>query len=165
MGVFKELVIDHSLDGRQLPKNIVVIAACNPARDKIERMADRREELGNEWVIGHYQVHPLPASMQQMTWDFGALKPAQEEEFIRKKLNFLIQAEAHEDPTERSSDFAAHQVRTKCGLESTSVSGHLTMHRELLCAYKPRTFLCTHMPNDALCRWRCCQISCMFRSK
>ena len=63
MGVFKELVIDHSLDGERLPENIVIVAAGNPARDKIEIAGDRREELGNEWAIGHYQVHPLPASM------------------------------------------------------------------------------------------------------
>eukprot|EP00965_Chrysotila_dentata_P075612 2497225-Pleurochrysis_carterae.AAC.1 len=89
MGVFKELVIDHSLDGEMLPHNIVIVAAGNPARARIDLTGDRREELGSEWVIGHYQVHPLPASMQQMSWDFGSLKPAQEQEFIQKKLCFL----------------------------------------------------------------------------
>lgn len=88
MGVFKELVIDHSLDGIELPSNIVIVAACNPAREKIELAGDRREELGSEWAIGHYQVHPLPASMQHMTWDYGSLMPAQEKEFIQKRLRF-----------------------------------------------------------------------------
>eukprot|EP00965_Chrysotila_dentata_P031007 1032556-Pleurochrysis_carterae.AAC.1 len=79
-----------------LPHNIVIVAAGNPARDRIDLTGDRREELGNEWVIGHYQVHPLPASMQQMSWDFGSLKPAQEHEFIQKKLRFLMREEAAE---------------------------------------------------------------------
>ena len=90
MGIFKELLIDHSLDGELLPENIVVIAACNPARDKIKLTDDRRQELGNEWVIGHYQVHPLPDSMQLLAWDYGSLKPAQEKEFIEKRLLLCV---------------------------------------------------------------------------
>jgi hypothetical protein len=89
MGVFKELIIDHSLNGVPLPDNIVIVAACNPAREKIELAGDRREELGQEWVIGHYQVHPLPESMQELSWNFGSLKPKQEKEFIEKSLHFL----------------------------------------------------------------------------
>eukprot|EP01047_Picozoa_sp_COSAG01_P012374 COSAG01_NODE_556_length_15526_cov_13.393725_1_plen_5121_part_01 len=89
MGVFKELVIDHSLNGVQLPNNIVIVAACNPAREKIELAGDRREELGSEWAIGHYQVHPLALSLQQMTWKYGSLRPEQEWEFIQKRLRFI----------------------------------------------------------------------------
>jgi hypothetical protein len=91
MGVFKELLIDHSVDGVQLPDNIVIVAACNPAREKIQIAGDRREELGNEWAVGgHYQVRPLPGSMQQMTWDYGSLKPEQEQEFIVKRLRLVL---------------------------------------------------------------------------
>ena len=86
MGVFKELLLDHSCDGQQLPENIVIVAACNPARGKIALVGDRREELGNEWAIGHYQVHPLPASLEQMKWDYGNLNAEQEKEFIEKRL-------------------------------------------------------------------------------
>ena len=32
LGLFKEIIIDHSLNGEQLPPNLVVVAACNPAR-------------------------------------------------------------------------------------------------------------------------------------
>lgn len=89
MGSFKELVIDHSVDGTPLPENIVIVAACNPARGKLTLAGDQRQELGNEWAIGHYQVHPLPTSMQQLVWDYGALNPAQEKEFIQKRLLFM----------------------------------------------------------------------------
>ena len=89
MGVFKELLIDHSIDGQPLPDNLVIVAACNPARSKFDRAAGRREELGNTWAIGHYQVHPLPASMQQMVWDYGSLEPSQEREFIQKRLRYF----------------------------------------------------------------------------
>ncbi|CAM9145735.1 unnamed protein product, partial [Ectocarpus fasciculatus] len=90
MGVFKEVLCDHSLNGELLPSNIVFVAACNPSRDKIGVAGDRRRELGNEWAIGHYQVHPLPQSLRQMTWDYGSLNSVQEREFIDKKLRVIV---------------------------------------------------------------------------
>ena len=89
MGVFKELLIDHSFDGELLPANIVVVAAGNPSRAKIEINPDSRDEQGHQWAIGNFQVHPLPATMKQMMWDYGSLKPDQELEFISKRLRFL----------------------------------------------------------------------------
>jgi hypothetical protein len=97
MGVFKELLIDHSFDGVPLPENIVVVAAGNPSREKIELSAESSDEQGHQWAIGHYQVHPLPASMQQMMWDYGSLKPDQEKEFIEKRLRFLQSREGLSD--------------------------------------------------------------------
>lgn len=93
MGVFKELLIDHSLNGVTLPSNLITIAACNPCRDKIQVSGDRREELGNEWAMGHYQVHSLPTSMRQMTWAYGSMSSSQEYEFICKKLFFIKEKE------------------------------------------------------------------------
>lgn len=101
MGVFKELLIDHSLGGEPLPPNIVLVAACNPSRERIDMAGDRREELGNEWVIGHYQVHPLPASLEQMKWNFGSLNPSQEREFVEKKLAYIVK-----EQRERAGDRA-----------------------------------------------------------
>ena len=90
MGVFKELLIDHSFDGEPLPSNIVIVAAGNPSREKIDfSTGARSDEQGHQWAIGHYQVHPLPASMLQMMWDYGSLKPDLEREFILKRLRFL----------------------------------------------------------------------------
>jgi hypothetical protein len=97
MGVFKEMLIDHSLDGESLPDNIVIIAACNPSRDKIEVGGERRQEMGTEWAIGHYQVHPLPRSIQQMTWDYGSLNAEQEREFIGKKLQYIVKGGGFHD--------------------------------------------------------------------
>lgn len=34
MGLFKEIVCDHSLNGRAIPGNLKIIAACNPYRLK-----------------------------------------------------------------------------------------------------------------------------------
>jgi hypothetical protein len=98
MGVFKELVVDRRLNGEDLPDNIVVIAACNPARDRLSaKAADaRRVELGKEWAMGHYQVHPLPLSIEQVVWNFGSLTETQESEFVSKRMVLLDDLPAHE---------------------------------------------------------------------
>ena len=110
MGVFKELIIDHRLNGRDLPSNIVVIAACNPAREKLVHLsADnaRREELGKEWAMGHYQVHPLPLSIELITWDYGALTKEQEEEFVHKRLAALYRGSDVQFPVHEQLALAA----------------------------------------------------------
>ena len=92
MGLFKELISDHRLEGRDLPPNIVIIAACNPAREKLVFLSAanaRREELGKMWAMGHYQVRPLPLSIEQVVWDYGSLTPEQESEFVKKRLAIL----------------------------------------------------------------------------
>lgn len=94
MGVFKELLVDHSFDGKPLPRNVVIVAASNPSREKIQMNADARlDEQGQQWAIGHYQVHPVPESIRQVMWDYGSLTPALELEFIDKRLRLL---QAHE---------------------------------------------------------------------
>ena len=72
----------------------MVIAACNPAREKLVTLSAanaRREELGKESAMGHYQVHPLPQSIEQVVWDYGALTSKQEEEFVQKRLAVLYE--------------------------------------------------------------------------
>ena len=105
MGVFKELIVDRRLNGADLPSNVVVIAACNPARDKLSLSENivRREELGKEWAMGHYQVHPLPKSIEQLVWDYGALTETQEAEFVEKRLALLYDGD--------SADFAYKEQR------------------------------------------------------
>lgn len=91
MGLFKEIVVDHSLLGDSLEPNIVVIAACNPARQNLNVGSKnaREVDMGRNWVSGHYQVSKLPPSMAQMRWVFGALGKNQEKDFIFRRLQAL----------------------------------------------------------------------------
>eukprot|EP01040_Poterioochromonas_malhamensis_P005804 gene5804-6244_t len=89
MGVLKEIIIDHTFCGQPLPSNVVIAAACNPVRKKLQVYDNRKEEHGLQWVSGHYQVHPLPGSLEQLKWDYGSLKPSQEREFIRQKMQLM----------------------------------------------------------------------------
>ena len=91
LGLFKEIIIDHSLNGEQLPPNLVVVAACNPARTlSITQGGHFREnDLGKEFFSGHYQVYDMPLSMSLLRWSYGSLNHAQEREFIYRRMQML----------------------------------------------------------------------------
>ena len=114
MGVLKEIIIDHTVNGVAIPSNVIILAACNPARKKLTVYGDRKEEHGMDWVSGHYQVHPLPQSLQLMTWDYGSLTKIQEEEFIYKRVQYLVRGHhpvpAEEVVTVTALIFNAHQI-------------------------------------------------------
>ncbi len=42
--------------------------------------------MNEQWFKGDYLVHPLHPSFEQIMWDFGYLKPKQEREYIKVKL-------------------------------------------------------------------------------
>ena len=86
LGLCKEMIIDHTLAGQPLEDNIVVIAACNPARQQAIAVNPRERDLARDWVGGHYQVSDLPPSVKKIKWAFGSLNHDQEKEFIRKRL-------------------------------------------------------------------------------
>ncbi|KNC55646.1 uncharacterized protein AMSG_01915 [Thecamonas trahens ATCC 50062] len=108
MGLFKELVCDHSMDGVTLPASIKIIAACNPYRLKTAADIDDAAAAGlvyeapatefgpNDDNIGTgihdplanlvYRVHPLPESMVDHVFDFGALSADTERLYIKAVL-------------------------------------------------------------------------------
>jgi MoxR-like ATPase len=106
MGLFKEIVCEHSINGKQLPPSVSIIAACNPYR--LRKGILRREfEAGGGLMFEHhhgdgggeggenvgtgikdplrdlvYRVHPLPEAMTDHIFDFGALSAATERLYI-----------------------------------------------------------------------------------
>ncbi len=91
LGLFKEIVVDRSIRGEPLEDNIVVVAACNPNRDRLaaQYLNKREIDLGKDWASGHYQVAALPASMDKLKWTFGALSSLQEKEFVLQRLQVV----------------------------------------------------------------------------
>lgn len=85
--------MDHTLAGQSLEDNIVVIAACNPARRQTTVINSRERDLGKEWAGGHYQVAELPPSLARIKWSFGSLNHDQEKDFIHRRLDII----GHED--------------------------------------------------------------------
>ena len=118
MGILKEIITNHTVNGVEISKNVVIVAACNPARKKINFFSNRKQEHGIEWVAGHFQTHPLPPSIEAILWDYGSLHPNQEEDFIKQRLELF--AKAHRKPwdSRQICEFtklvnSAHQVTRK----------------------------------------------------
>ncbi|KAG2388617.1 hypothetical protein C9374_000056 [Naegleria lovaniensis] len=105
MGMIKELMIDHSLDGVKLPKSIFFIGAINPKNKtksallkegyQVSKVSSKnRSKLpGDEDVIinagdyeGEYIVNDMAPSMELIKFDYGDLSPAQEHDFLRLLL-------------------------------------------------------------------------------
>ena len=86
LGSFKEIMVDKSLDGLSLPRNIFWVGAINPVRADVS--VDEKEDLdeGKRAHLDMYNVRPLPASMYELIWDYGALNEEQERDYIRAKL-------------------------------------------------------------------------------
>lgn len=91
LGLFKEIIVDHSLGGEVLPENIVIAAACNPARSQSITLGgeSREYDLGKDFFSGHYQVFDMPLSMSMLKWSYGSLNIEQEKEFIYRRLKML----------------------------------------------------------------------------
>jgi len=91
LGLFKEIIVDHSLGGELLPENIVIVAACNPARSQSITLGgeSREYDLGKDFFSGHYQVFEMPLSMSMLKWSYGSLNTEQEKEFIYRRLKML----------------------------------------------------------------------------
>jgi len=90
VGLFREMVCDHTMNGRKLPSNIKIVAALNPYR--------KRKKLHTTVGITHkntanegpkdkggiafrdlvYVVHPIPRTMLEYIWDYGTLHQSEE---------------------------------------------------------------------------------------
>ncbi|XP_062507501.1 E3 ubiquitin-protein ligase rnf213-alpha-like isoform X2 [Corticium candelabrum] len=103
LGLIKEIMCDGRLNGRKishLGTSLQIIAACNPYRKHTDDMIQRLEAAGlgfhvraedTDDRLGRiplrqlvYRVHPLPASMTELVWDFGQLNPGTEKLYIRQ---------------------------------------------------------------------------------
>lgn len=104
----KEVLCDHSVNGKQITTNrLKVVAACNPykrhTKDTIEKLEkaglgyrvqseDTLEKLGyiplRQLV---YRVHPLPPSLLPLVWDFGELNEKTQMLYIREIVKSTVE--------------------------------------------------------------------------
>ncbi len=114
MGLFKEIVCDRSMNGHLLPHNLLIIAACNPYRLRKGRslygvegaegdmagLVFEHHNAAHEENVGTgirdplknlvYRVHPLPESMVDNIFDFGALSQATERLYIAAMVRRVL---------------------------------------------------------------------------
>ena len=83
LSLLKEIFVNKTFNTKQLNKNIRLIGACNPYRknlQKIEICGYERETEDHVDLI--YQVQPLPQSLLNFVYSFGALNPEEEKKYI-----------------------------------------------------------------------------------
>src|ERR1700722_2676355 len=87
IGLLADLIAHRMLNGKPIHHNIRLFAACNPYRIRTKaattagllKPKDSRFEAKSKLV---YQVKPLPDQILDYVWDYGVLKPKEEEKYI-----------------------------------------------------------------------------------
>ena len=102
MGLISELMCKNSCQGKELPDNIVFIAACNPYRHRekgeiekagldIKEMKNlnqkENEKIQKAADSNLAYVNPLPHSLLNFVFDFGNLTPEDEKNYIEKIIS------------------------------------------------------------------------------
>ena len=95
LGLISDVMCHHSLLGRQLPKNLVFLAACNPyklrPKEQIKTAGLQGKNITDEYSGLVYRVHPLPESMIDYVWDYGSLAPNDEKAYIHRMVSMFPQ--------------------------------------------------------------------------
>eukprot|EP00494_Astrolonche_serrata_P029108 UN29375 len=96
IGMFKEIICDHSMNGDPLPINLVVLGALNPVRrrKKVSHGFTQKDQAGVETYMNNlvYRVYPLPPTMKEYVWNFGHLDDMDEQQYIGEMLQLSFSA-------------------------------------------------------------------------
>ena len=93
LGLISDIMCHHSLLGRPLSKHLVFLAACNPYKKRslkhIKTAGLESKNINDEYSKLVYRVHPLPETIIDYVWDYGALAPKDERDYIRRMVKEL----------------------------------------------------------------------------
>ncbi|EWS76306.1 AAA domain, dynein subfamily protein (macronuclear) [Tetrahymena thermophila SB210] len=102
-GLFKEMIVDRLIKGRQLFKNIIIIAAINPYKLKTDKQKEifnykiqggiKCDEMDNKFkgIDLEYNVFPIPQSMFSFVLNFGELNKNDEDSYIANIMEILFE--------------------------------------------------------------------------
>ncbi|XP_022093803.1 uncharacterized protein LOC110980993 [Acanthaster planci] len=90
LGLLSEIICHQSCLGKQLPHNLVFLAACNPYSLRTGKLST--SGLTEKLVLDEqsklvYRVHPLPEALMDYVWDYGALNAKDEEAYTQRMVN------------------------------------------------------------------------------
>jgi hypothetical protein len=92
LGLFKEMFMDRTLHGNNVPKNIFFTAAINPFITPSDDNAVHRRD---------FLVHQLPQALENLKVSYGALESTSLRDYIQKKINtFRIDSSNNQMPLE-----------------------------------------------------------------
>jgi hypothetical protein len=89
LGLIADIICQRSLQGKPLPENIVIVAACNPYRFRSKQdkgIGLIKQRTFNKLV---YTVHAIPDTILDYVWDYGSLSNEDESIYIRSILSNL----------------------------------------------------------------------------
>ncbi|PKK80816.1 hypothetical protein RhiirC2_723487 [Rhizophagus irregularis] len=100
IGLLADLIAHRILNGKPIHNNIRLFAACNPYRIRTKaatsagllKPKDSRFEEKSKLV---YQVKPLPDQILDYVWDYGVLKPKEEEKYIEIMVSEQLKELGH----------------------------------------------------------------------
>jgi hypothetical protein len=85
LGVFKEIIVDHTFKGRSLPDNLFIVAAINPYRDP-PFQPEASTTSASPFQRVDYNVAKLPDAMKNLFWKYGGFDIQHAEAYIRAKI-------------------------------------------------------------------------------
>ncbi|XP_063680621.1 LOW QUALITY PROTEIN: E3 ubiquitin-protein ligase rnf213-alpha-like [Bolinopsis microptera] len=96
--LIREIMCNHTINGRRINSSIRFIAAVNPYRKHTPDMIELLKKAGLGYRTGEadvvdrigdiplrelvYRVHPLPPSLKPLIWDFGSMDNTTEKQYI-----------------------------------------------------------------------------------
>ncbi|KAM6032909.1 E3 ubiquitin-protein ligase rnf213-alpha-like isoform 2-T2 [Chlamydotis macqueenii] len=110
ISVIKEVLCDHSVNGKQIDTDCLkVVAACNPYKRHTKETIEKLEKAGLGYRVrsedtpeklGYiplrqlvYRVQPLPPSLLPLVWDFGELNEKTQSLYIREIVKSTVETE------------------------------------------------------------------------
>ncbi|ETO24712.1 hypothetical protein RFI_12444 [Reticulomyxa filosa] len=86
IGWFNELICNHTLDGVAIPKEIKIIAACNPYRKREHNLKNNPWYHKDPLAKYVYRVFPLCQTVKAHLWQFGSLSELDERQYILEMI-------------------------------------------------------------------------------
>ena len=116
LGLISEILCHHTCRGKQINKNIVFFAACNPYRlltkqsDNIG-LINKKKHIKRNYV---YSVNPLPHSLLNFVFDFGNLKKEDEERYINSMVEKTFEIFVNPNNIDNNKYKDLSKVVSKC---------------------------------------------------
>ena len=120
-GLFKEFIVDRTFQGevtecacftyfmllifvyfiflQPIPKNLFIVAACNPHRGNslaaltvanVSKLRYINDNSDATWLMDSYYVRQLHPTLAQLMWDYGSLDEGQEGQYVQAKVNMFM---------------------------------------------------------------------------
>ena len=87
LGLFKEILMDGTINGVRLPDNLFFVSAINPHEEKLViKNLPAQDAIHMDVCRQVYIVHKLPDTMESILWKYGSLQGKELAEYIRRKI-------------------------------------------------------------------------------